>query len=254
VAAQWTPSERLWNVPAVLTGRVGLLSNSSADPSSWTSGPCQRADAGAANGLVAGTLGRGRARREQLSLVAREPEGSTPDPTVTVVICAHSENRWDDLLAVVTSVKQQTYRPAEIVLVIDHNPKLQRRSTFELPGLKVIPNDNEKGLAGARNAGIAATTSEIVVFLDHETVASAQLACCAGRTLCRPTRARCRWTGCARVGDGASGLVPARVRLGRWMQLPAACPLSEPWCATSWVQTCRCGVASLSNPAVSMPG
>jgi glycosyltransferase involved in cell wall biosynthesis len=172
VSAQWTPSERLWNVPAVLTGRVGLLSNSSGDPSSWTSEPCKRADAGAANGLVTGTLGRGRARREQLSLVAREPEDSTPDPTVTVVICARSEDRWDDLLAVVTSVKQQTHRPAEIVLVIDHNPKLQRRSTFELPGLKVIPNDNEKGLAGARNAGAAAATSEIVAFLDDETVAA----------------------------------------------------------------------------------
>lgn len=172
VSAQWTPSERLWNVPAVLTGHVGVLSNSSGDRSSWTFEPCKRSDAGAATGLVTVTLRRGRARRERLSLVAREPEGSTPDPTVTVVICAHTENRSDDLLAVVTSVKQQIYRPAEIVLVIDHNPKLQRRSTFELPGVKVIPNDNEKGLTGARYAGIAAAASEIVAFLDDATVAA----------------------------------------------------------------------------------
>jgi glycosyltransferase involved in cell wall biosynthesis len=89
-----------------------------------------------------------------------------------VVICADTEDRWDDLVAAVTSVKQQTRRPAEIVLVIDHNPKLQRRSTFELPGVKVIPNDNEKGLPGCRNAGIAAATAGIVAFLDDETVAA----------------------------------------------------------------------------------
>ena len=69
------------------------------------------------------------------------------------------------------SVKQQTYRPAEIVLVIDHNPTLQRRSANELPGVTVVPNDNEKGLPGARNAGVAAASPEIVAFVDDDAVA-----------------------------------------------------------------------------------
>ncbi len=68
--------------------------------------------------------------------------------------------------AVVASVEQQTYRPAEIVLVIDHNPTLQRRSAYQLPGVKVVPNDNEQGLPGARNAGVAAAESEVVAFVD----------------------------------------------------------------------------------------
>jgi hypothetical protein len=58
------------------------------------------------------------------------------------------------------------------VLVIDHNPKLQRRSTFELPGVNLIANDGKKGQARARNAGVAAATAEIVAFLDDETVAA----------------------------------------------------------------------------------
>ena len=88
-----------------------------------------------------------------------------------MVICSRSEVRWDDLVAAVESVKQQTYRPAEIVLVIDHNPTLQRRSANELPGVTVVPNDNEEGLPGARNAGAAAASSEIVAFIDDDAVA-----------------------------------------------------------------------------------
>ena len=184
--AQLTPSGPLWDVPADPTGRACLLSNPSPgdgfghvsvrlgsdDPSLRLRESCRRTDVGGVDGSVATIARSGGAPPEQLSLVAREPEGSTPDPTVTVVICAHTENRWDDLVAAVWSVKQQTLRPAEIVLVIDHNPNLQRRSTFELPGVRVIPNDNEKGLAGARNAGVAAATSEIVAFLDDATVAA----------------------------------------------------------------------------------
>ena len=65
-----------------------------------------------------------------------------------------------------TSLEEQTYRPAEIVLVIDHNPTLQRRSAYELPGVKVVPNDNKQELAGARNAGVVAAESKVVAFVD----------------------------------------------------------------------------------------
>ena len=87
------------------------------------------------------------------------------------MICAHRDVHWDDLVAVVTSLEQQTYRPAEIVLVVDHNPVLQRRSAYELPGVKVVSIDNENGLPGARNAGVATADSEVVVFLDGDAVA-----------------------------------------------------------------------------------
>ena len=138
-----------------------MLSNPPRDPG-----------AGAVTGSVTGILGRRGARRVQLPHVEDRPNGCAPHRTVTVVICAHSEVRWGDLVAAVTSVKQQTHRPAEIVLVVDHNPTLQRRSTNELSGVTVVPNDNEKGLPGARNAGVAAANSEIVAFLDDDAVAA----------------------------------------------------------------------------------
>ena len=146
MSEQQTPTQRLRNVLTVLPGRSDLLSNP------------------AANGSVTGTVGWGRARRK-LPLVNRRREGAPPDPTAAVVICSRSEVRWDDLVAAVESVKQQTYRPAEIVLVIGHNPTLQRRSANELPGVTVVPNDDEEGLPGARNAGAAAASSEIAIAM-----------------------------------------------------------------------------------------
>ena len=87
-------------------------------------------------------------------------------PTVAVVICAHTEDRWDEMVFAVTSVMQQTHRAAEILLVIDHNPALLRRATFELRGVVAIPNEHAQGLSGARNTGVRAASSDIVAFLD----------------------------------------------------------------------------------------
>jgi hypothetical protein len=93
-------------------------------------------------------------------------------PTVAVVICAYTEDRWNEMMASVGSATSQTHHAAEIILVIDHNPALLRRATFELPSVRVIPNSNEKGLSGARNTGIAAATSEIIAFLDDDAFAA----------------------------------------------------------------------------------
>lgn len=93
-------------------------------------------------------------------------------PTVAVVICAYTEDRWNEMMASVGSATQQTHRAAEIILVIDHNPVLLRRATFELPGVRVIPNENEKGLSGARNTGVEAGTADIVAFLDDDAFAA----------------------------------------------------------------------------------
>ena len=115
------PSKRVRHVPGLLRSHRDLLSNQSRHPG-----------AGAVSGSVTGILGKRGIWPVQQPHVEDRPRGCAPDPTVTVVMCAHSQDRWDDLVAVVMSVKQQTRRPAEIVLVIDHNPKLQHRSTFEL--------------------------------------------------------------------------------------------------------------------------
>src|ERR1039458_9262134 len=70
---------------------------------------------------------------------------------ISVIICAYSLDRWDALVAAVQSSFGQTLRPAEVVVVIDHNDDLLGRATVEFPDGLVIPNRGTKGLSGARN-------------------------------------------------------------------------------------------------------
>ena len=59
----------------------------------------------------------------------------------------------------------------EIILVIDHNRSLLDRCREAFPGVKVIENREVKGLSGARNSGVWATTGDIVAFLDDDAIA-----------------------------------------------------------------------------------
>jgi glycosyltransferase involved in cell wall biosynthesis len=92
-----------------------------------------------------------------------------------VVICAYTEERWNELVAAVRSVETQSTSAAEIVVVVDHNDVLLRRSQAEFggPTVRVVPNTEAQGLGGARNSGLAATVSEVVVFLDDDAEADA---------------------------------------------------------------------------------
>src|SRR3954452_13026895 len=91
---------------------------------------------------------------------------------VSVVICAHESARWSQLQAALLSVEHQHQRPAETVLVIDHNPALFERAGKEFRGLKVVENSEPPGLGGARNSGIAASSGSVVAFLDDDAAAS----------------------------------------------------------------------------------
>ena len=84
-------------------------------------------------------------------------------PNVSVVICAYTEKRWQDLVAAVDSVKHQLFPPQEIIVVIDHNPVLLdlARSAFE--DEVVVQNNGPRGLSGARNYGISVASGEVVV-------------------------------------------------------------------------------------------
>ncbi|MGF1599678.1 MAG: glycosyltransferase family 2 protein [Acidimicrobiales bacterium] len=94
----------------------------------------------------------------------------TPDlPTVTVVICAHTLDRLDDLRAAVASVNGQRCRPEELLVVIDHNDELLARAA-DLDAA-VMANTGPKGLSGARNTGTAAATGDVIAYLDDDAVA-----------------------------------------------------------------------------------
>ena len=91
--------------------------------------------------------------------------------SISVVICAHTEERWQDLVEAVESVMRQTVPPHQIVLAVDHNPALLTRACEKFPEATVVENVQERGLNGARNSGVAATTGDIVAFLDDDAIA-----------------------------------------------------------------------------------
>jgi glycosyltransferase involved in cell wall biosynthesis len=90
---------------------------------------------------------------------------------VSVVICAYTTERWDDLVAAVKSVRAQDFQPREVLVVIDHSPDLEARARAELDGVTVVASTHAKGLSGARNAGVAAATAPVVAFLDDDATA-----------------------------------------------------------------------------------
>ncbi len=91
---------------------------------------------------------------------------------VSVVICAYTEERWDDLAAAIQSVREQKSPPLEIIVVSDHNRALRDRICSEMPDVVAIKNRYTRGLSGARNSGTAVARGGVIAFLDDDAVAA----------------------------------------------------------------------------------
>ena len=91
--------------------------------------------------------------------------------SVSVVICAHADDRWDDTLAAAASVRGQSHPAKELIIVVDYNRPLYERLRTALPDAVVLENRDRQGLSGGRNTGIAASTGEVIAFLDDDAVA-----------------------------------------------------------------------------------
>lgn len=93
-------------------------------------------------------------------------------PAVTVVICAYSSRRLEILTRAVASVRDQLHDGDELLVVVDHNQSLldAARNTLADGQSRVIANENQRGLSGARNSGIAVARGELIAFLDDDAV------------------------------------------------------------------------------------
>jgi glycosyltransferase involved in cell wall biosynthesis len=88
-----------------------------------------------------------------------------------VIICAYTEDRWDQICAAIDSVRKQSLPSSEIILVIDHNPTLFQRAETAFSDVTVTENREAQGLSGARNTGAARAQEDIIAFLDDDAVA-----------------------------------------------------------------------------------
>ena len=69
---------------------------------------------------------------------------NTVKADITVVICAYSDIRWEQLGAAIASLRRQTVPPQEVVLVIDHNTELERRVRDRWPEFVVVPSEGTR--------------------------------------------------------------------------------------------------------------
>ncbi|MFE2728886.1 glycosyltransferase family 2 protein [Kitasatospora sp. NPDC059327] len=93
-----------------------------------------------------------------------------PAPTLSVVVCSYTLDRWDDLCAALDSIDAQRLRPDETVVVVDHCPALTARLA-DRPGLRLVESPERPGVSGARNTGVTVARGEVVAFLDDDAVA-----------------------------------------------------------------------------------
>jgi glycosyltransferase involved in cell wall biosynthesis len=91
---------------------------------------------------------------------------------VSVVLCAYTRERWLELENAIQSLQRQTVEPAEIILVIDHNPALHKLAKETFTDVKVLENQEARGLSGARNTGIIHSTGQVIAFIDEDAYAS----------------------------------------------------------------------------------
>jgi GT2 family glycosyltransferase len=70
-------------------------------------------------------------------------------PQIGVVVCAYADDRWADLADALAALAAQSRPPAEVVLVVDHNPRLLEQAAAAFERVRVVPNSEPRGLSGA---------------------------------------------------------------------------------------------------------
>ena len=97
---------------------------------------------------------------------------ATPRRTLTlsVVICAYTFDRWDDLSPPSRRFGTKNGGTG------DHprcrpQPRPLGRLRTALPDVTVVENRKQRGLSGGKNTGVALTSSDLVAFLDDDAVA-----------------------------------------------------------------------------------
>jgi GT2 family glycosyltransferase len=97
-----------------------------------------------------------------------------PGPTredISVIICAYTEERYDHILEAISSAHHQTVPPLEVIVVVDHNPRLFSMLQSAHVAAVLCENEGEPGANGARNVALAMASSPLVAFLDDDACA-----------------------------------------------------------------------------------
>jgi LmbE family N-acetylglucosaminyl deacetylase/glycosyltransferase involved in cell wall biosynthesis len=138
-------------------------------------------------------------------------------PKVSVIV--RTRNRPDLLAEALASLAESQYRNAEVVLVNDGGDPPAIPSDYPLPVVRVDLEQN-RGRAGAAEAGIAAVTGDFVAFLDDDDLAAPEhLATLAG--MVQAPGVRVAYT------DAAVAIYELDEQAGRWLCRDRRLPYSR---------------------------
>lgn len=92
-------------------------------------------------------------------------------PSICVVICCYTTERWPLLTAAIDAAEQQLDATDTLVVVVDHHRALHARLVERYGArsrVRVVDSDGAPGLSTARNTGVALAAADVVVFLDDD--------------------------------------------------------------------------------------
>lgn len=90
-------------------------------------------------------------------------------PSVAVIVCAHTFDRYDQLVRCIKGVLTGTRPADEFFVVVDNNPKMAAAVTAEFALQPVTTLQNEgRGASDARNTALARATSEVIACIDDD--------------------------------------------------------------------------------------
>jgi GT2 family glycosyltransferase len=89
----------------------------------------------------------------------------------SVILCAYTQARWNDLVAAIDSISRQDTPAGEIIVVIDHNQDLYQMALAQFTDIHVMENRGPRGLSGARNTGAENAIYPVVAFMDEDATA-----------------------------------------------------------------------------------
>ncbi|MBD8869389.1 glycosyltransferase family 2 protein [Nocardioides donggukensis] len=100
----------------------------------------------------------------------QQPPEGRPE-TLGVVVCTYTEERLDQVVDAVASVRRQTRAPDRVLVVVDGDEELAGTVGAALPGEEILCLGRNSGVSVARNRGVAALDTDLVAFLDDDAVA-----------------------------------------------------------------------------------
>lgn len=93
---------------------------------------------------------------------------------VSVVVCTHSIDRYDDFSEAVDSVLDQTYPDVEVVVVVDGSQEVYEEvedDYGDFDDFVIHLNHENVGLLESRNTGAQEASGDVVAFIDDDAVA-----------------------------------------------------------------------------------